>query len=107
MSRHRTDVVLRQMLEYCEEACEMASSRTREHLDRDRMFELASLRLLEVIGEAATRVDVETRNHLRQVPWQQMEPPVVPLRVGKRRLGATQPCDAPGACGCPDSGGGG
>jgi uncharacterized protein with HEPN domain len=44
------------MVDHACEAIELASKRTRADLDRDRMFNLAMVRLLEIIGEAAARV---------------------------------------------------
>jgi hypothetical protein len=50
MSRHEDSVTLRQMLEHIEEAVSLACGRTREHLDSDRMFYLAVLKLVEDSG---------------------------------------------------------
>lgn len=50
-------------------AVELASGRTRVDLDADELFRLAMTRLLEVIGEAATRVSPATRDHHPQIPW--------------------------------------
>ncbi|HEX9926414.1 MAG TPA: HepT-like ribonuclease domain-containing protein [Anaerolineae bacterium] len=49
-------VALRQMLEYAQEAVELCRSKERSDLDQDRLLELALVRLLEIIGEAANRV---------------------------------------------------
>jgi uncharacterized protein with HEPN domain len=57
------------MLGYAREAHEMARGRTRADLDRERMLELALLRLLEVIGEGATRLPDAMREHHPDVPW--------------------------------------
>ena len=46
---------------------------TREHiradLDRDRKLNLALVRLLEIIGEAAARVTPEVRDRYPDIPW--------------------------------------
>jgi uncharacterized protein with HEPN domain len=47
----------------------MARGRTRADLDRERMLELALLRLLEVIGEGATRLPENVRERHPDVPW--------------------------------------
>ncbi len=60
---------LQHMLTHAEEAVAMVEGKTREDLDRDRQLNLALVRLMEVIGEAAARVSEERRNQLPQVPW--------------------------------------
>ena len=74
---HRDDPTrLRHMLDHASEAVEMTRDRSRADLDADRMLNLALVRLLEVVGEAATRVSLETRELHPQIPW----PQVVGLR---------------------------
>ncbi len=60
------------MLDHAREAVEMARGRKRADLDRDRQFNLALVRLLEIIGEAAKRVPEEQRGGVREVPWHQI-----------------------------------
>ena len=69
MKPHSDSARLRHMLDYAKEAMAMASGRTRADLDRDRTLNLALVRLLEVVGEAAARVSIETRRGSPQVPW--------------------------------------
>ncbi len=76
MSRRDPRLALTQMLEHAHEAIQLAGMTDREGLKRDRTLNLALLRLLEVIGEAATRVPAETRAAIPGVPW----PEVVALR---------------------------
>ena len=47
----------------------MASGRSRQDLDADRQFNLALVRLLEVVGEAAARVSEERRVAHPDIPW--------------------------------------
>lgn len=54
----------------------MARGRERADLDRDRLFNLALVRLLEIIGEAANRVPEENRSQIPGIPW----PQIVSLR---------------------------
>lgn len=54
----------------------MARGRTRSDLDSDRQFNLALVRLLEIIGEAANRVAEEDRARMTDIPW----PQIVSLR---------------------------
>jgi len=49
------------MLDHSREAVTIAANRTQADLATDRMFELALVRLVEIIGEAASRVSPETQ----------------------------------------------
>ena len=71
MSRRDPLVAVQQMRDYGKEAIELAEDRSRADLDLDRMFELAMVRLLEVLGEAARRVPEEFRARYPDVPWRQ------------------------------------
>ena len=44
----------------------------REHLDHDRKLQLSLTRLVEVVGEAATRVSPEVRERHPSIPWRQI-----------------------------------
>ena len=59
MSQHNTSVSLRHMLDHALEAVAMIKDKTRTDLDKDRQLNLALVRLLEIIGEAATRISKE------------------------------------------------
>lgn len=48
----------------------MVRGRTRDDLDSDRMLNLALVRLMEIVGEAAARVPAEFRSENPEVPWQ-------------------------------------
>ena len=61
MPRHRHEVFLRHMLDHATEAVGMAAGKSRGDLDTDRQLNLSLVRLLEVVGEAAARVDREER----------------------------------------------
>ena len=56
------------MLDYARKAARLAAERTAADLDSDELFSLAMTRLLEVLGEAASRVGrphaINTRNSL-------------------------------------------
>src|SRR4051812_29693656 len=60
------------MRDYACEAAEMVQDRTRAHLDSDRMLNLALVRLLEILGEAANRVPTQARTQFAQIPWPQL-----------------------------------
>ena len=71
MTRHNPMVRVHHMLDHSREAVEMTRGRTRADLDRDRLLNLALVQLVEVIGEAASRVPEEFRSRHPQVPWRQ------------------------------------
>ena len=50
----------------------MVRNRVRADLDSDRMLNLALVRLLEVLGEAANRIPAEERAVHTQIPWPQL-----------------------------------
>jgi uncharacterized protein with HEPN domain len=60
------------MLDHAIEAEALSAGRQRQDLDRDRMFELAVTRLLEIVGEAASKVSPETRDLAAGIPWRSM-----------------------------------
>jgi len=57
------------MLDFSREVAHFTKGRTRSSLDTDRLFSLALVRLIEVIGEAASRVPPEEREKLPDIPW--------------------------------------
>ena len=69
MSRRDDTVPMRHMLDYAREVITMVHDRTRQDLDTDRMFQLALTRLIEVIGEAATRVTAAGCARYPEIPW--------------------------------------
>ena len=64
------------MLDAAREAEAFVRGRARADLDSNRMLSLALVRLIEIIGEAATHVSDETRMQVPDIPW--------PLVVGMR-----------------------
>jgi len=57
------------MLEAAETVAEFLETRSREDLDRDRMLLFAVVRAIEILGEAASKISLETRATAPQVPW--------------------------------------
>lgn len=72
MPSHDTDVRLRHMLDAAREAVQMARDKTRAALDTDRPLNLSLVRLLEIVGEAASRVPVGDRVTYFSIPWVQI-----------------------------------
>ena len=72
MTRRDDTVSIRHMFDRAVEAVEMARGRSRADLDRDRQLNLALVRLVEIIGEAAKRVGPAKREAHPQIPWTQI-----------------------------------
>jgi len=72
MSQHDDQVYLKHMLDHAREAVEMLAGKTQADLAQHRMLELALIRLVEIIGEAATRVGSEMKSSNPQVPWREI-----------------------------------
>ena len=64
------------MLDHAREAMALVQGKTRADLDSDRLLNLALVRLLEIIGEAANRIPEEEQAHHAEIPW----PQIVSLR---------------------------
>ena len=72
MPRHDPSVRLRHMLDHAREARSLAQNRSRADLETDRLLNLALMRLLEIIGEAASRVPSDERSRYPEIPWPQI-----------------------------------
>lgn len=72
MSRREGRVRLRHMLDHAREAVALAGGKARGDLDADRQLNLALVRLLEVVGEAASRTTEDERRLCPSVPWAQI-----------------------------------
>ena len=72
MSLRDDRVSLSDMLRYAREAVELLGDADRELLAQDRVVQLALTRLVEIIGEAATRVSAETQQTHSEIPWAQI-----------------------------------
>ena len=72
MMQHDNSIRLRHMLDHAREAVRMTKGRNRADLDENRMLELALVRLIEIIGEASTRIDQDIKDSLDNIPWRQV-----------------------------------
>jgi uncharacterized protein with HEPN domain len=69
----RDDTVrLHHMLEAAQKARSFVRDREKCDLESDEMLSLAVVRLLEILGEAATRVSAATQAMYPQIPWRQI-----------------------------------
>ena len=71
MSQHDPLVALRHMLDHAREAVELVQGRSRADLDADRLLQLALTRLVEIVGEAASRVPAELQGRHPALPWRE------------------------------------
>ena len=60
------------MLEHAREAIALIDGRARADLGHHRLLELALVRLVEIIGEAASRVSDDCRMQCPQIPWREV-----------------------------------
>jgi len=60
------------MLEYAREAVGLMRDKRRADLDTDRALGLATLRCLEIVGEAASHIPESMRQEHPQIPWPQI-----------------------------------
>jgi len=69
MSQSDDGIRLRHMRDYAAEAIQLSQGRARSDLDSDRLYSLAMIRLVELIGEAASRVSAGFQAQHSQIPW--------------------------------------
>ncbi len=72
MTRRDDNISIQQMLVHAEEAIGLVVGLTQQELEQNRLLSLALLRLLEILGEAATRVSPEFRDTTSNIPWSQI-----------------------------------
>lgn len=72
----RDNALLLDMLLYCDEALRLASALTLAEFEASRLHQLAIVKVVETIGEAASQVSDETQAALADIPW----PEIVGMR---------------------------
>ena len=65
----RDDGLLLDMLLYCDEAVQLASALTFGEFATSRLHQLAIIKAVETIGEAASQVSEGTRQARAEIPW--------------------------------------
>lgn len=63
---------LRHMRDACRAGLRIADGKTRQTLDSDETAVFALCRVIEIIGEAASKVSTQTREQYSQIPWAQI-----------------------------------
>lgn len=65
-------VRLQHIQQAADELSEIIQNRKRDDLNTDRPFMFSVIKLVEIMGEAASKASNELRARYPQVPWQQM-----------------------------------
>jgi uncharacterized protein with HEPN domain len=60
---------IQHMIDAADDVARFLSGRQRLDLDSDRMLQLAVVRAIEIIGEAASQISEETRASAPEIPW--------------------------------------
>jgi uncharacterized protein with HEPN domain len=68
MTQHDPNLRLRHMLAHGREALALVRDFDQSRFEQDRVIQLASVRLLEIIGEAAARTPAEERDQHPAIP---------------------------------------
>ena len=76
MPRRDPKVRLLHMRDYARKAVAMIEGQTRDDLDSDEKLRLALTHLVELVGEAASKVPVEVQSQYPEIPW----PKVISMR---------------------------
>ncbi|NES71846.1 MAG: DUF86 domain-containing protein [Okeania sp. SIO2D1] len=72
MSKIDDQTRLNHMLDAAREASTFIQGETRESLNENRMLELSLVRLIEIIGEAASRISQKKQAAIPRIPWKQV-----------------------------------
>ena len=72
MSKHDDAVRLRHMLDHAREAVLLLRGKRHSDLEDSRVLQLALVRLIEIVGEAANQISKETQGRHPQVTWAQI-----------------------------------
>jgi uncharacterized protein with HEPN domain len=72
MTRDKTDVSLREMLDYSREALSFVENVEFQQFESDRMSSLAVVRLVEIVGEAENRIPTDVQSQYPKNPWREI-----------------------------------
>lgn len=69
MSIHDPGLSLEQIIQFCEEAIDLANTETYEGMLADRLKRYAFERMMECVGEAVKRLPPEIKQKRPDIPW--------------------------------------
>jgi uncharacterized protein with HEPN domain len=72
MTLHNDMIRLRHMLDHAKEAVDLIAGKDKTVLRRNRILELALIRLVEIVGEASAKVSSEMQAKYPAIPWPQV-----------------------------------
>jgi uncharacterized protein with HEPN domain len=72
MTQHDPTVPMRHMLDHAIEAVELLAGKEKEDLSSNRVLELALVRLVEIVGEAANRISIDEQSRYPLIPWKEL-----------------------------------
>lgn len=72
MTKQDDPLRLRHMLDHAREAVELIEGKQPADLQGERLLQLALVRLVEIVGEAAARVSQDTCGQHPYIPWPQI-----------------------------------
>jgi uncharacterized protein with HEPN domain len=72
MTQHDPTVRMRHMLDHAKEAVDLLAGEAKADLSRNRLLELALVRLVEIVGEAANRLSIEDQSRYPSIPWKEI-----------------------------------
>jgi len=72
MTQHDPIVRIRHMLDHAKEAVNLLAGKEKAALASDRVLQLALVRLVEIVGEAASRLAVEDQSRYPSIAWREI-----------------------------------
>jgi uncharacterized protein with HEPN domain len=72
MPRHDDVIRMEHMLDHAREAVSLIENTGRKDLNSNRILSLALVRLLEIVGEAASHISKDTQSKYPSIPWAQV-----------------------------------
>jgi uncharacterized protein with HEPN domain len=72
MPHHDDKIKLQHMLDHASEAVAMVRGKEKSDLQKNRLLELATTRLVEIVGEAAAKINLENQAKYPSIPWSQI-----------------------------------